>query len=74
MMDWTSLQMRQVAYVMAQTVAAMARLEGMKALNAERAFHGQSAAYTEADFEQIATDFGLHHNAVLTTLDQFLKG
>ena len=62
MMDWTSLQMRQVAYVMAQTVAAMARLEGMKALNAERASHGQSAAYTEADFEQIATE------------DQFLKG
>ncbi len=60
--------MRQVAYVMAQTVAAAARIEAMKALNVERAGRGHAQAYNEGAFVQVIDDFGLHHNAVLSML------
>ncbi len=60
--------MRQVAYVLSQTVAALAQLEGMKALNAERFRHDLAAAYSEADFEHVPVDFGLTHNAVMNIL------
>lgn len=62
------IQMRQVAYVMAQTVAATARIEAMKAMNVERANHGHAQAYNEEAFEQVIQEFGLHHNAVTMTL------
>lgn len=62
------LMMRQVAYIISQSVCAVARLEAMKALNAERARHDLASAYSEADYERIPIDFGLTHNAVLTIL------
>jgi len=68
MTDQSAQQMRQVAYVMAQTVAASARIEAMKAANAERADHGHAPAYNEEAFEEVINEFGLHHNAVMTTL------
>ena len=63
-----SVQMRQVAYVMSMTAAASARIEAMKAANAERADRGFAQAYNEAAFEQVIEEFGLHHNAVLVSL------
>ena len=61
-------QMRQVAYVMATTVAATAWIEAMKAANAEREARGHAQAYNEEAFERVAQDFGLHHNAVVAAL------
>ena len=66
--DQSVQQMRQIAYVMSMTVAASARIEGMKAANAERVDHGHAQAYNEDAFEQVILEFGLHHNAVLTSL------
>lgn len=62
------LAMRQVAYVMSQVASALARIEGMKAENMQREHHGESIAYGEEAFEGVISDFGLGHNAVLTTL------
>ncbi len=63
-------QMKQVAYVMAQTAVAYARIEGMKAANLEREHHGFALAYNEEAFEQVIEELGLHHNAVLDTLKE----
>lgn len=69
MNDYDVRIMRQVAYVMSQSVAALCRLEGMKTLNAERARRGYTEAYVEADFEEIINEFGLGHNAVMGLLN-----
>lgn len=69
MNEYDVRMMRQVAYVMSQSVAALCRLEGMKTLNAERARKDQAEAYTEKDFEQIIYDFGLWHNDVTNILN-----
>lgn len=63
--------MRQIAYVMSQTVAASCRLEAMKILNWERDRKGQVNAYTEADFEEIINEFSLGHNDVLKILNEY---
>jgi len=68
MTDQNVAMMRQIAYVLAQVVSAQCRLAGMQALNTERERRRESAGYTEADFDNIPIEFGLHHNAVLTTL------
>ncbi len=60
--------MRQAAYVMAQTAAAYARIEGMKAANAEREQRGHALAYSEDAFNEVANEFGLYHNAVVVRL------
>ena len=66
--EWAALQMTQVAYVMAQTVAASARIEGMKVFNLERENHGFAPGYDEAAFEAVINEFGLHSNALITNL------
>jgi len=56
--------MQAVAYVMAQTVAATARIEGMKATNLEKKRNGYALAYDGEAFEGIITEFGLGHNNI----------
>lgn len=53
------------AYVFAQSVAALAEIEGMKAANAERMSRGEALAYNEAAFFKIHAQYGIHHNAVM---------
>lgn len=69
MNDYDVRMMRQIAYVMSQTAAALCRLEAMKTLNAERTRHDQSLAYSEADFDHVIVDFGIGHNAVMNILN-----
>ena len=52
------------AYVMAQAVAALAEIEGMKAENQAREDQGKSQAYDEAAFVAVPTRLGLYHNDV----------
>lgn len=59
------------AYIMSQVVCAMADIEGMKALNAERAAKGYAQAYDEAAFFAVPEKYGLHQNAVITFFDGF---
>ena len=57
--------LREIAYTFSQTVCALARIEAMKALNAERAHRGEVLAYDEAAFEAVPVDFSITHNQVL---------
>ena len=59
---------QKAAYVFAQSVCAMAEIEGMKALNTERESKGYALAYDEAAFLEILNKYGIHHNAVLTAV------
>ena len=56
---------QKAAYVMAQSVAAMATIEGMKTTNVERELQGHTLAYAEDAFTQVINDYGLHHNALM---------
>lgn len=58
------------SYVYAQSVAAMAEIEGMKAMNEERRMQGYSIAYDEQSFLDVIQSYGLHHNAIVTTFQK----
>lgn len=55
------------AYVHAQSVAALAEIEGMKAENADRDRLGLAVAYVHKQFISVIDQYGISHNAVLTT-------
>ncbi|MEA3242868.1 MAG: hypothetical protein U9Q19_05430 [Pseudomonadota bacterium] len=55
------------AYVHAQAVAATAAIESMKAANTLREMQGKTIAYDEQAFLSVLEQYGLHHNAVMTT-------
>jgi len=57
------------AYVFAQSVAALAAIEGCKAANMERERSGLSMAYPEEAFASIVDDYGISHNAVLAVFN-----
>lgn len=56
---------QQAAYVFAQSAAAIAEIEAMKAANEARAASGDSPAYGEDAFRDLIDKYGLHHNAVI---------
>ena len=56
---------QKAAYVMAQSVAAMATIEGMKAANREREARCGDLAYDEAAFDDVISHYGLSHNSVV---------
>lgn len=57
---------QKVAYVFAQSVSALAEIEGMKALNKEREAKGYALAYGEDAFFEVPNKYGIHHNAVVS--------
>jgi len=57
---------QKAAYVHAQSVAATAQIEGMKATNTERERDGKALAYDELAFQDIINEYGLHSNALIT--------
>ena len=59
---------QSAAYVLAQAIAASAEIESMKAANWMREMKGETIAYGEKDFLDVIDKYGLHHNAVITTL------
>ena len=56
---------QKVAYVFAQSVCALAEIEGMKAENKERESHGYALVYSEEAFFEVPNKYGIHHNAVI---------
>lgn len=56
---------QKVAYVFAQSVCALAEIEGMKALNKEREAQGAALAYSDDAFLKVPDKYGIHHNAVI---------
>jgi len=56
---------QQAAYYIAQSVAAYAEIESMKAMNAMRKDQGYAQAYPEEAFLAVIEKYCLHHNAVV---------
>lgn len=56
---------QKAAYAHAQSVAATAEIEGMKAENQHRLSVGSSIAYGEAAFNAVIEKYGIHHNALM---------
>lgn len=50
----------------ANAVAALAEIEGMKALNMQRQVVGSSMAYDDNAFFNVIEKYGIHHNAIYT--------
>lgn len=60
-------QEQEAAYVFAQSVCALAEIEGMKAENMQREFLGKAMAYDAGAFVAVIKKYDIHHNAVLGT-------
>ena len=58
----------RAALIMSQTACMLAEMEGMKALNIERAAAGHSIAYDEEAFCGLPDRYGLGYNAVMSVL------
>jgi hypothetical protein len=62
-------QMKGVAMVMAASARAHARIEGMKAVNAERDRQGEVVAYPEQCFLDVIEGEGIGINTVVNMLN-----
>ena len=61
---------QSAAYVIANSIAAMAEIEGMKAENRSRVRRKASLAYTEEAFNDVVNKYGIHHNAMITLFEE----
>lgn len=74
-----TIAQRNIAYVNAMTAAALIKMQGMVAanVNAQIAAQGQnrnaSLPFLQKDFDQLIEDYGIHHNAVLSSLNHGLN-
>lgn len=59
---------QSIAYVNAMCVAAQVELAAMVAANQESLANGHSITYDEETIRGVIDEFGISHNAVLTTL------
>lgn len=57
---------QSAAYIISQSVSALAQIEAMKAANVERLAEGKALAYDEAAFFAVQDTYCIGHNAVLT--------
>jgi len=55
---------QRAAYIQAQTVSALAEIEGMKAANKYREMRGETIAYNEDSFYAVVDKYGISHNAI----------
>ena len=62
---------QSAAFVFANGVAAMAEIEAMKAENRQREI---GEAYGREDFLAVIDQYGIHHNAVLSTFQEARDG
>jgi len=62
--------MDKVAYLNSQIACAMIEAMGMQAENEQRKILGNSPAYVEDSFMQLLYKYGLHHNSVITFLQE----
>jgi hypothetical protein len=62
---------KDVAYVHSQCACAIIEAMGMVAANKERKQRGHSLAYGEEAFQKVIEKYGIHHNAVLSTLRNY---
>lgn len=56
---------QKAAFVFAQSVSALAKIEGMRAENMVRTNQGRDPIYRAQEFERVPEEYGLGHNAIL---------
>lgn len=56
---------QKAAFVIAQSVAMFAEIEGMKVMNRDRERGGYAFAYGEESFLNVAVSYGLHYNQLI---------
>jgi len=61
--------MSKAAFILSQSVAALAKIEGMKAENMQREALGQSMAYSDDAFFNVIQEYGIDHNSVIAYLN-----
>ena len=61
---------RAAAYINSMATCAQIEMESMKAANRERENQGLTLAYGEKDFMGLIEKWGIHHNAVVTHLNE----
>lgn len=57
---------QSASFIFANSVAALAEIQGMVAENTFREQKGQTIAYGEEAFLEVIKKYGIHHNAVLS--------
>lgn len=62
---------QKASYVFAQSVAALAEIESMKAVNQIREIQGHAIAYGEKSFLDVIEKYGLHQNSLITFFGQY---
>lgn len=58
--------LKEHAYVIGQSVIALARIEGMKIANKQAIDNGESPPYGEDQFEDEILQFAIDHNSVIS--------
>lgn len=61
-------QAARIAYVQAQTICALAEIEGMRAANAIAMWNLQPPPHDKAAFDEVPGKYQLHHNQVVSFL------
>ena len=59
---------QKAAYIQSQAACALIEAMGMQALNMQRERQGYSMAYDDEAFFKLIEKYGIHHNAVLGSL------
>lgn len=62
---------QKAAYVFAQSVCAIAEIEGMRIANREREAHGHAFAYDEKAFLDVPNKYGIHHNTLMGLFHEY---
>lgn len=56
------------AYIMGMTACAMIKAFGMIADNQKAQLDGREMKYSQSDFDALIDEYGIHHNATISTL------
>lgn len=61
---------QKAAYINAMVACATITAAGMTAANSQAILDQKEPPYKKADFDALIEEYGIHHNAVLTTLQR----
>ena len=61
---------KNATYVLSQVTCAFVEVVGMVAENKIRESEGLSLAYSEADFNNVIEKYCIHHNGVVSSLNE----
>jgi len=59
---------RNLTYVFAMAIGGLIRAMGMQALNLHRLQRGETIAYDDTAFFDLADEYGLHHDTIMKNL------